>query len=507
MGSNFNKSKNQSNSPTNFSAREKSSQSVSYSTDFTDDEPIEQKVITNSNKDVEFNLEKDFNFNLKLKHSYLKATNNPIKIPMMTELFTKDCQSNSKASIDLICLIDNSGSMQGEKINLLKNSFENILEYLGDNDRLSIVQFNSSATRLTPLLRMNNKNKSSTLKKIQNITANGGTNIGRAFETALQIIKQRKYVNSVTSVLILSDGLDDRAENSIRQQIKNNKDGGVYTINTFGYGSDHDPKMMSALSGMKDGSFYFIDKLDTMDEVFVDCLGGLISVVSSKVQLKIEPSQNEDFRVEVAQAYGPSNFWLKTGNSYNAEVLQLIAGKTYNHVFDLILPVPNLNLASRTFIVATGVCTLTDFDGKQIVKEASCEITFTDEDDQANEQVVNNYLRVQIAESIKEANLLAEASKFEDAQKVLEIILEDLKSTEFKEKEFVKNLIKDVESAIQNIKPVVYNQTGKHNLIENMTANMCQKSNLKSANIYSNYVQMDMAEKIKSKKMMSKEKY
>jgi hypothetical protein len=34
-----------------------------------------------------------------------------------------------------------------------------------------------------------------------------------------------------------------------------------YTIQTFGFGNDHDPKLMSDISKAKDGSFFFIEKL------------------------------------------------------------------------------------------------------------------------------------------------------------------------------------------------------------------------------------------------------
>ena len=32
-----------------------------------------------------------------------------------------------------------------------------------------------------------------------------------------------------------------------------------FTINTFGYGSDHDADLMDGLAKLKDGTFYFIE--------------------------------------------------------------------------------------------------------------------------------------------------------------------------------------------------------------------------------------------------------
>jgi hypothetical protein len=37
---------------------------------------------------------------------------------------------------------------------------------------------------------------------------------------------------------------------------------------------------MSAIAKEGDGAFYFIEKLDSIDEIFVDALGGLFSVLA-----------------------------------------------------------------------------------------------------------------------------------------------------------------------------------------------------------------------------------
>lgn len=47
--------------------------------------------------------------------------------------------------IDLVCVVDQSGSMQGEKIRLLKDTLEYIIKQMSALDRLSIISFNSSA--------------------------------------------------------------------------------------------------------------------------------------------------------------------------------------------------------------------------------------------------------------------------------------------------------------------------------------------------------------------------
>mmetsp|Transcript_18553 Transcript_18553/g.16150 ORF Transcript_18553/g.16150 Transcript_18553/m.16150 type:complete len:97 (+) Transcript_18553:909-1199(+) len=93
---------------------------------------------------------------------------------------------------------------------------------------------------------------------------------------AYEVLRQRRYVNSVSGIFLLSDGLDNNGLRDWNQiKLKHN-----FSIHSFGYGSDHDPELMTKIADVGDGNFYFIDKLDTVDEAFVDCLGSLISTVA-----------------------------------------------------------------------------------------------------------------------------------------------------------------------------------------------------------------------------------
>ena len=49
--------------------------------------------------------------------------------------------------------------MAGEKIQLVQASLKYLLKILGEDDRLSLIDFNSNARLLTPLLRNIQKNK------------------------------------------------------------------------------------------------------------------------------------------------------------------------------------------------------------------------------------------------------------------------------------------------------------------------------------------------------------
>ena len=69
-----------------------------------------------------------------------------------------------------MCVIDQSWRMEGEKIKLIKDSFNFLLEFLGNNDRLSIVIFQNFAYRISRLIRTTAENKIKLQELINYIT-------------------------------------------------------------------------------------------------------------------------------------------------------------------------------------------------------------------------------------------------------------------------------------------------------------------------------------------------
>ncbi len=65
----------------------------------------------------------------------------------------------SRVPIDLVCVVDQSGSMAGEKIQLLKQTLVYITEQLNDFDRLAIISFDTMASNRSHGLKRMNQQK------------------------------------------------------------------------------------------------------------------------------------------------------------------------------------------------------------------------------------------------------------------------------------------------------------------------------------------------------------
>lgn len=128
-------------------------------------------------------------------------------------------------------------------------------------------------------------------------------------ENGLWMLKNRQYKNPVSCIFLLSDGVDNSGSGAVgkvdklikKYDIKEN-----YTINAYGFGSDHDPKVMTDIARFKEGNFYYIENLKKVSEWFVLSLSGLLTVCGEDVQITLKEN-----KYKINKIYGDDALWSK----------------------------------------------------------------------------------------------------------------------------------------------------------------------------------------------------
>ncbi|WVZ59214.1 hypothetical protein U9M48_009399 [Paspalum notatum var. saurae] len=207
--------------------------------------------------------------------------------------------ASARAPLDLVTVLDVSGSMSGTKLDLLKRAMRFVIQNLGPSDRLSVITFASTATRLFPLRKMTASGQEQALQAVDSLVATGGTNIAEGLWKAARVMEDRQAMNPVSSIILLSDGVDthtlfprDGAQPDyarlVPRSILPGGSGDHVPIHAFGFGHDHDSRAMHAVAEMSNGTFSFIDVARSIQDAFAQCIGGLLSVVVQDARVLID---------------------------------------------------------------------------------------------------------------------------------------------------------------------------------------------------------------------------
>lgn len=197
---------------------------------------------------------------------------------------------NSRAPVDLVTVLDISGSMSGSKLVLLKRAMGFVIQNLGPSDRLSIVSFSSTARRLFHLRKMNESGKQQALQAVNSLSASGGTNIAEGLRKGFKVIEDRKERNPVCCIVLLSDGEDTYTitSSSNDDDYKSLLPSSVMLpIHAFGFGTDHDAHLMHSVSETSGGTYSFIEDEGIIQDAFAQCIGGILSVIVQDLKVII----------------------------------------------------------------------------------------------------------------------------------------------------------------------------------------------------------------------------
>ena len=423
-----------------------------------------------------------------LKGDKLLNENTPFVINLSTP---QPNENDKKCNVDLICVIDVSGSMHGEKIYQVKESLKILISLMGEKDRLCLITFSSNAKNFYNLEYLTKKNKEILEEKINQISAGGGTNILSGLKMAVEIIKGQTYNEKrVSSILLLSDGCDNESNDveladSLKQLTKGL--GLSFTLHTFGYGDDHDAKVMNKLANLRDGSFFYVQEYSKVAEYFVSVLGACVSVISKKLYLKLQVLNNN---CKIIKAYGAQNLYSHetTEKYFQTTLLQFICGKEYTFVLDIFVDESKVQIGEEILKLEISYESI-EHDNKKIHKEIIYKYELKDtEYIKANEEFTRAYVYSVLDEAIK----LKDRYENEKGKKILEDLKEWL-SKNGKEKN--EKYIKEINDAKDLFSEYSYNYQMIYNNL-----NCCVQNNMfKRMDIYNNncnMVQMAMINSI-----------
>jgi Ca-activated chloride channel family protein len=123
----------------------------------------------------------------------------------------------AKKPVDLVVVMDISGSMRGEKISSARSSLMEFIQKLDDRDRVQINLFSSDIVTLTPLTELGGK-RQQVLDSVAGIFESGDTRLYDATLQSYQELQLNGDPKHIRAIVVLSDG-DDTASSSTLDEL------------------------------------------------------------------------------------------------------------------------------------------------------------------------------------------------------------------------------------------------------------------------------------------------
>ena len=410
--------------------------------------------------------------------------------PFVINLFAPESteqEEENRVSADLICVIDISGSMSGEKIHLVKESLKILVDMMEKKDRIALVLFDHKAQLYYELNYLTEQNKKELKDKIEQIDANGGTNIASGLTVAIDILKKEKEnpkdnESRSSSIMLLSDGCDNNMDDiQLGEKLKSLTKGQnlSFTLNTFGYGYDHDPKIMNKLANLRDGNFFLVEDYTKVGEFFVSVLGGCISMISKNAELQVNLTNPKSKFEKIFGANNLYSYELKD-MLFTTQMLQFISGKEYTFVLEVKIDESNIkpgdNLLDINFVYED----ITKKEKKTINAKYNYELKDLNFS-KANEE----YIRSQTYDEIEKAMKLREKNKIEEGKKILKDMREWLEKNY---KGSNTNYLEDIKKTEPMFQKIEYEQ--RDYTYTTSLLRQRQTKRIGSENCYMNSVQM-----------------
>ncbi len=171
-------------------------------------------------------------------------------------------KSRNQPSVALVLVIDRSGSMGGQKIEMAKEAAKASSMMLSSSDQIGIIAHDSGAIPIIPLTRASNR------MRIQNaiatITAGGGTDIFPAYKMAGDWLKASSA--RIKHIIVLSDGQSPNRERiwAMAEELRTSR----ITSTAVGIGHGADRSLLQNIARNGGGRYYFTDNPNNVPKIF-----------------------------------------------------------------------------------------------------------------------------------------------------------------------------------------------------------------------------------------------
>ncbi|HVG57611.1 MAG TPA: VWA domain-containing protein [Hyalangium sp.] len=199
--------------------------------------------------------------------------------------------------LDVVLVIDHSGSMGGDPMEAVKEAARKLVEKLDADDTLSLVIFDDDVDTLVKQQRVGDR--SALLKAIGKISADGGTCIECGLREGFKQLATRKLEPARARRLFLfTDAVPNvgaTGEGEFMDLLRSNSVAGRDTT-VFGVNIIFGQELVTKISAVRGSNYFYLSDAERTRKVFDEDFDFLVTPIAYDLHMQLTPA--EGFRVE-----------------------------------------------------------------------------------------------------------------------------------------------------------------------------------------------------------------
>jgi Ca-activated chloride channel family protein len=173
-------------------------------------------------------------------------------------------------NVDMVIVLDRSGSMKGRKITDARQAVLNLLSSLSAKDRFALITYSDNVQYVSTLSNVTTAHRQQLDSLIRRITAGGGTNLSAGLQAGINVLGSTPESGNARKVILISDGL---ANKGITDSTRLGRMAGAavekeFAVSTVGVGNDFNEQLMTTIADRGAGNYYYLENPMAFAEVF-----------------------------------------------------------------------------------------------------------------------------------------------------------------------------------------------------------------------------------------------
>jgi len=361
---------------------------------------------------------------VRLEHAFL-AVEADHEVHAMLELSAPEVTSQQRPRLDLALVIDRSGSMAGDKLEVTRACAAFLVRRLRPTDQFALIDYDDEVRLLAPLAAVGPV-QGAVMAAINGIRPGGQTNLSGGWLKGVEELN-RATDESVKRVLLLTDGLANVGvtDSATLASMTGAAAGEGAATTTIGFGEGFNEDLLTAMADAGGGNAHWAGTPDEAPAIFADEFEGLVSLVAQNVSVEVRPGPEVSV-VEVLNEFPtiavPGGVQVALGDAYSGEQRRV--------VFSLLVPaLAHLGPAKVADAIVRYTAVGTQVAMHELTLPVMVNLLNADGAASApvDAEVTEEVLVLKAARAQDEAKRLADSGEFDKARRLLAQVARDLR--------------------------------------------------------------------------------